>query len=125
MTRQMATLGLGGLAVMFDPQAFDWTNDRALVGNALVLLAALCWAACILYVGALRWVSTPFQVVFWQVLLASGIISALALHVDGLPQILWTPKFATTFGYGGVFGAALALDDGYGQPQPVHRDDVA
>ena len=40
-----------------------------------------CWAANILYVRAHRWISTPFQLVFWQALLATAVLSALALVV--------------------------------------------
>ena len=69
-----------GLAAMFNPLAFDWSNHNALIGNGLgLLLAALCWAANILYVRAHRWISTPFQLVFWQALLATLLLSALGL----------------------------------------------
>jgi drug/metabolite transporter (DMT)-like permease len=101
-------LGLAGLATMFNPLAFDWSNHTALIGNGLLLLAALCWAANILYVRAHRWISTPFQLVFWQALLATLILSALALGIDGPPQIAWTPKLAGAFVYAGICGTALA-----------------
>jgi drug/metabolite transporter (DMT)-like permease len=101
-------VSLSGLAVMFNPLAFDWSDQRALMGNALILVAALCWAACILYVRAHRWVSTPFQLVFWQVLLATCILSAMALLVDGVPHITWSPVLAGALLYGGMFGTALA-----------------
>jgi drug/metabolite transporter (DMT)-like permease len=101
-------LGLAGLAMMFNPLAFDWSNHSALIGNGLLLLAALCWAANILYVRVHRWISTPFQLVFWQALLATLILSALALGIDGIPQIAWTPKLAGAFLYAGICGTALA-----------------
>ncbi|ODA19026.1 transporter, partial [Achromobacter xylosoxidans] len=62
-------LGLLGLAVIFNPLAFDWGNREAVFGNGLVLLAALCWAANIVYVRAHRWVTPPFELAFWQALL--------------------------------------------------------
>jgi drug/metabolite transporter (DMT)-like permease len=74
----------------------------------LILLAAFCWAANILYVRAHKWISTPFQLVFWQTLLATSILSMLALLFDGSPRIEWTPKIAAAFLYGGIFGIALA-----------------
>ncbi|MEO6840379.1 MAG: DMT family transporter [Bradyrhizobium sp.] len=101
-------LGLAGLATMFNPLAFDWSNHGALIGNGLLLLAALCWAANILYVRAHRWVSTPFQLVFWQALLATLILSALALRIDGIPRIAWSPELASAFLYAGICGTALA-----------------
>jgi drug/metabolite transporter (DMT)-like permease len=79
-----------------------------LIGNGLILLAALCWAANILYVRAHKWISTPFQLVFWQALLATCILSALALSIDGAPQIIWSPALAGAFLYAGICGTALA-----------------
>jgi len=101
-------LGLAGLATMFNPLAFDWSDGNALIGNGLILLAALCWAANILYVRAHKWISTPFQLVFWQALLATSILSMLALSIDGAPQIIWDPALASAFLYAGICGTALA-----------------
>ena len=102
------TLGLIGLGAMFNPLAFDWSNQDALLGSALILLAALCWAANILYVRAHKWVSTPFQLTFWQTLLASCVLSTLAMLFDGAPQIAWSTPLATAFFYAGIVGTALA-----------------
>jgi len=101
-------LGLAGLAIMFNPLAFDWNDRNALVGNGLILLAALCRAANILYVRAHRWISTPFQMVFWQALFATFVLSALALSIDGAPQAHWSPGLAGAFLYAGICGTALA-----------------
>lgn len=101
-------LGLAGLAVMFNPLDFDWDNRLALIGNGLVLLASLCWAVSILYVRAHKWISTPFQLVFWQALLATVLLCPLALSFDGVPRISWSPGLAGAFLYTGLFGSALA-----------------
>jgi drug/metabolite transporter (DMT)-like permease len=101
-------LGLAGLGVMFNPLAFDWSDTNALLGNALLLLAAASWAANILYVRAHRWVSTPFQLTFWQTLLAGIISSVIALFVEGTPTIDWTPSLTGAFLFAGVFGTAFA-----------------
>jgi drug/metabolite transporter (DMT)-like permease len=101
-------LGLAGLATMFNPLAFDWSDRNALIGNGLILLAALCWAANILYVRAHNWISTPFQLVFWQALLATLVLSVLALSIDGPPQLTWSPALAAAFLYAGICGTALA-----------------
>ena len=93
---------------MFNPLAFDWSDRSALIGNGLILLAAMCWAANILYVRAHSWISSPFQLVFWQALLATVILSALALAFDGVPQVTWTPELTGAFLFGGICGTALA-----------------
>jgi drug/metabolite transporter (DMT)-like permease len=101
-------LGLVGLGLMFNPLAFDWADRRGLIGNGLILLAAMCWAANILYARAHKWISTPFQLVFWQALLATCILSALALWMDGVPRVNWNPALAGAFLYAGICGTALA-----------------
>ena len=94
--------------MLFNPLAFDWQNRDAVLGNGLLMLASFCWALSILQIRAHKWVSTPFQLVFWQVLLATLFLGILAFAMEGVPEIRWTPRLAALFGYGGVFGVALA-----------------
>jgi drug/metabolite transporter (DMT)-like permease len=101
-------LGIVGLCVMFNPLAFDWHDKNALLGNGFLLLAAFSWAANILYVRAHRWISTPFQLTFWQTLLAGIISSVIALTVEGVPKISWTPSLAGALAFAGIFGTAFA-----------------
>ena len=101
-------IGLAGIAVMFNPAAFDWSNRNALIGSGLLLLAALCWAANIVYVRGHRWTSEPFQLLFWQALLASVLLSSLALMREGVPDIAWTRGLVGALLFGGIFGTALA-----------------
>ena len=111
MTRsRLAGTGIGllGLIVLFNPLTLDCSERNALTGSVLLLLAALCWAANILYVRAHHWLSTPFQLAFWQTLLATTVLSLLAVLVDGVPQIVWSPRLVASFLYGGIFGTALA-----------------
>ncbi|MEA2813276.1 MAG: hypothetical protein QOI93_973 [Rhodospirillaceae bacterium] len=101
-------VAFAGLALMFNPAAFDWGDGRALLGNGLLLLAASCWAVSIVYVRAHRWISTPFQLVFWEALLASFLLALLAILFDGIPHIEWTPRLSLLLLYGGLVGNALA-----------------
>ena len=52
-------LGLAGLAVIFSPGSFNWSDRNSLVGSGLILLAAVCWAANIVYV--MSHISTNFD----------------------------------------------------------------
>jgi drug/metabolite transporter (DMT)-like permease len=101
-------LGLAGLALMFNPATFDWQDTKAIYGNGLLLLAALCWALNILYVRWHRWVSSPFQLTFWQMLLAFVLSSAIAFTVDGSPDVVWTPPLVGAMSFVSIFGAAFA-----------------
>jgi drug/metabolite transporter (DMT)-like permease len=101
-------LGLAGLAMIFSPVSLDWSNRNALIGSGLIMLAAFCWAANIVYVRAHRWISTPFQLVFWQLLLASLVLSVMAALADGVPDVMWTPRLVALLAFSGVICTALA-----------------
>ncbi len=101
-------IGLAGLALLFNPFALDWSDRRALLGNGLLMLAALCWAISILHLRAHKWISTPWQLVFWEVLVATGVLTLLAAAFEGRPGIEWDASTVLLFAYAGVFGVALA-----------------
>ena len=78
---------------IFNPQTLNWGDRNALFGSGLILIAAFCWAGNIVYVRAHKWISTPFQLVFWQILLAAGLLSIIAWFTEGPPHIEWTARF--------------------------------
>jgi drug/metabolite transporter (DMT)-like permease len=100
--------GLAGLAVIFNPQTLNWGDRNALYGSGLILLAAFCWAGNIVYVRAHKWISTPFQLVFWQVLLAAALLSTIAWITEGAPHIVWTARLAALMLYSGIVCTAFA-----------------
>lgn len=100
--------GLSGLAVIFNPQTLNWGDRNALFGSGLILIAAFCWAGNIVYVRAHKWLSTPFQLVFWQVLLAAVLLSAIALTVEGPPRIAWSGRLSALLLYSGIICTAFA-----------------
>jgi drug/metabolite transporter (DMT)-like permease len=101
-------IGLAGLAVMFNPLAFNWADANALAGSGCILLASLCWAVSIVYVRAHRWISTPFQLGFWQTLLATLLVSVLAFLRDGVPHPEWNAQLVGLFLFSGIIGTAVA-----------------
>lgn len=101
-------VGLVGLGVLFNPLAFDWTSRDALIGNGAMLAAALSWAASILHLRAHTWRSVPFDLLPWQSLLATAIVTAIALTVEGVPAVEWNVTLVAMLLYAGVPGTALA-----------------
>jgi drug/metabolite transporter (DMT)-like permease len=101
-------VGMLGLLVLFNPLAFDWTNREALLGNGAIVLAALLWAASILHIRAHRWTSTPFDLVPWEMLLATIILLPLARAMDGPLTASWDVRFTTLMLYAGIPGTAIA-----------------
>jgi drug/metabolite transporter (DMT)-like permease len=100
--------GLVGLLVLFNPLAFDWTSREALLGNGAILLAALLWAASILHIRAHRWISTPFDLVPWEMLLATLLLIPLAWAAAGAPSTSWDARFTVLMLYAGIPGTAVA-----------------
>jgi drug/metabolite transporter (DMT)-like permease len=101
-------VGLIGLGALFNPLAFDWSDRNAVLGNAAVLLSALLWAASILHIRGHRWQSTPFDLVPWEMLLATALVTPLALVADGPPTSAWTPRLWVLLLYAGIPGTAVA-----------------
>jgi len=100
--------GLAGLAVIFNPATLNWSDHSALSGSGLILIAAFCWAGNIVYVRAHKWISTPFQLVFWQVLLAATLLSIIAWITEGVPHIEWTARLSALMLYSGIVCTAFA-----------------
>lgn len=101
-------LGLAGLLFIFNPLTFDWNDAQAVQGNAMILLAAMFWAASILYVRAHKWLADPFSLLFWQTLLATCVLSVCAWYIEGWPHINWHWALVLQLLYSGLFGVALA-----------------
>jgi drug/metabolite transporter (DMT)-like permease len=94
---------------MFNPLAFDWHNQTALIGNGILLLAAFLWAASILHIRAHRWRAAPFDLIPWEMALATLVLSVLALAIDGWPTTEWTPNLVWLLLYSALPGTALAF----------------
>jgi drug/metabolite transporter (DMT)-like permease len=78
-------LGIGGVAVMFNPVAFNWSDYKAVIGNGYLLAAAALWAATIIHVRSHRWLGTPLTLAPWQMLIGLIPVSALAWSIEGPP----------------------------------------
>jgi drug/metabolite transporter (DMT)-like permease len=99
--------GISGLLILFVSSNFAWSDHQALVGNGLVLLAALCWAASILHVRAHKWVSTPFELLPWLVLFATVVLAILAGLFEEVPSVAWDWRLALLLLYSGIIGVVL------------------
>lgn len=103
-----ALLGLIGLAVILNPFSIDWTNLNVVLGAGMVILAAICWAANIIYFHEHRWIASPLQLLIWQVLVATAVLSITATISDGVPHAEWSWRLVLLFLYSGLIGTVLA-----------------
>lgn len=108
--RRAMGLGLGvlGLIVIFNPAAFDWSDTRAVGGNAAILVAAMLWGASIVHNRGHAWKSTPFQLAPWQALLAAALLTVAALISEGPPVVQLNEHSIMLLLFAGIPGTALA-----------------
>lgn len=78
-------LGMAGLMVLFRPGAFDWSDANTIIGNALILAAAMSYAASMVLTRRHAWRTGQFNASLWQMLAASAFLVPLAWAVGGLP----------------------------------------
>ncbi len=100
--------GLAGLCVILNPASLDWSNLHVIAGAGMIILAAICWAANIIYIRSHRWIATPLQLLLWQVLVATLVLTTTALVTEGVPTVTWSPHLVLLFLYSGFIGTALA-----------------
>ena len=110
--KRLAGLGLGlaGIAVMFNPLSFDWSDHHKLVGNAMLLGAALAWAVTIVHVRSHEFVLSPLQLAPWQMVLGAIPVAVLvALYESPARHPSRSSALWAVLAYNGPFATAFAL----------------
>lgn len=103
-------LGIGGVVVLFNPFGFDWSDPYVVMGNGLLLLAALCWALLIVFVRARNQQGPPLALAPWQFAIASAVLVPVAVVVEDVGQVAWSDStlLAILF-YNGPIATAFAF----------------
>lgn len=100
-------LGLAGLIVLINPASLDWHDHWALLGNALLILAAFLWAINIIHIRLHKWRSTPLKLAPWETLLAVSIFAPIALLFFDIPDVHWNFRLISLLVLSGIFGTAI------------------
>lgn len=101
-----ATIGFAGLVLFMNPGLVDWGDPRILLGNALLLLAAILWAlgSCLYRRHVYR---SPFWVqTFWQLAVSLVPVGAI-VAMTGPGPIRWSPVLVAIVVYNCVVTTAL------------------
>lgn len=101
-------LGLAGIGILFSPASFNWSDPKVILGNGLLLLASLCWAATMLHVRYGKSKSAPLTVLPWQLLVACVPSLILAPLTEPFSQIHWTKPLIGVILYNGIVATAFA-----------------
>ena len=112
MTRLRTTgliLGITGIAFLFEPWSFAWSDPRVLGGHLMLLAAAMSNAGAAVHIRRHSWTSSPLEMLPWQLLVATVPVTVLALTVEGLPHIAWTAPLVGIVLYQGLAATAFAV----------------
>ncbi|HVY16627.1 MAG TPA: DMT family transporter [Rhodopila sp.] len=74
-----AGIGIAGVVVLIDPPAVDYANLNTLIGQLLLLGAALSWSVAIIVTRAARPNLSMFALLPWCFLIASLVLAPLVL----------------------------------------------
>ncbi|MES1944597.1 integral membrane protein [Salinisphaera sp. PC39] len=102
-------LGMTGVAVLFNPLGFDWSDPQVLLGNGLLLCAAFLWAALIVLVRGYHGDSSPLTLGFWQFTLATAVLLPLALLLEDSADIVPGTTLAVILFYNGPAATAFCF----------------
>lgn len=100
-------LGLGGLLVLFNPLEFPWSDGRAVLGNAMLIGAAMGWALSIILLRRHRWSVPALELVPWQMLLAILPLAGAAVALEGAPRLAWSWDLFWLLAYNGPLATGL------------------
>jgi drug/metabolite transporter (DMT)-like permease len=101
-------IGLSGIVLIMQPGQMDWSDSNIVLGHALVLAAALFWAISIVYGRAHKWVTPPFSLLPWQMLVGGLVQLVLAIILEGIPHIEWSLELLLLIGFNCLIGNGLA-----------------
>ena len=101
--------GLGGVAVLFNPFGFDWRDPRVLLGNGLLLGAALLWALLIVQVRRHRWQGSPLSLGPWQFAVAAAALVPLAAVFEADRPWRWSSELGWVLLYNGPLATAFCF----------------
>lgn len=101
--------GLAGVAVMFNPASFDWSDRQALLGNGFLLAGALAWAISILHVRGHQWRQSTLALAPWQMLVGLVPTALLAVLWEHDAPIAVSGVLVAVLAYNGPIATAFAL----------------
>ncbi len=102
-------MGIIGVVVLFAPALGSLNTGKVLLGNAILLAASFSWAITIIGIKKIQWHATPFQLVFWQTLLATILTGFIALYFEGVPSFDLTTSVVWQSAYNGLLATAFGF----------------
>lgn len=102
-------IGLSGVGTLFSPFGFDWSSPDIVVGNALLMLAALTWATAILVARTQGVVRTPLQLTPWQLLLSAIALAIPAGIYESVEDVQWSYELCLVMAFNGPIASGFCF----------------
>ena len=102
-----AALGFAGLLAFMNPGLVDWHDGRALLGNGMLLLAAICWALGSCLYRRRNWRSGFWTQTFWQLAVSTIAVAAIAWPGATDQPIRWSGGLVAILAYNWLVTTAL------------------
>ena len=102
-------LGLSGIAILFNPLTFDFSDQSLLLGNGLMLIASFSFATAIILLRRNTSLKPMIQLVPWQLLLGSVFLAIVAMCIEGLPEVKWSASLLAIMAYNGPIASGFCF----------------
>ncbi|MGE3319184.1 MAG: DMT family transporter [Candidatus Berkiella sp.] len=101
-------MGLVGVLVLFSPWSIDWSDQNALLGNGLLLLAAISFGISLLCARNMTWHRPAIELLPWQLLVGIVPVSLLSVLMVPNPVLQFTQTGIFSLLYTGILGTGIA-----------------
>ncbi len=105
-------IGLAGLAILFNPLGFDWTDGNVFLGNAILIFASMLWAVSIIQMRMQVYRLDTLQLAPWQLLVSAIITLPAAMVLEPDQPIDWSNPDAMAVLVAGTLLLAVSLSIG-------------
>lgn len=101
-------LGAAGIIILVSPWGVDWTDKSALLGNILLILAAISWSCAMLFTRYMPWHSSPLVMAPWQQVVALIPMTIVTLILEPTPHIIYNHALLGSILFASILATAFA-----------------
>jgi drug/metabolite transporter (DMT)-like permease len=101
--------GCIGLGLLLEPWALDWSDTGVIIGLGMLLTGAVAMASTTVHIRGHRWHATPFELMPWQLVLGAVPTVAVALALEGPPEVQWSTSVVAIILFQVVFASGVAM----------------
>lgn len=102
-------LGFLGLCIVFNPTTVDYSSQKVIIGNAILLIGAILFSYPIVFARGHKWVSGPMDLAPWQQLIGAGIVLVCAIVYEGAPRLNIDIEGIVSIVYAGAVASGFGM----------------